>query len=103
MLLGCQSPLQIAQDSHVDPNGYLVLGEVYKPGSVASHGFQKTLLTIISDAGGLTEFAFAKKIQIIHSGVTNTVSYWLIKKGETEDPSVPLGSTVLVKKALPAF
>jgi hypothetical protein len=97
------SSVRLDTIKNVDPDGYLVVGEVQKPGPIASHGSRKTLLTLHTEAGGLRELAHAKKIQIIHSGVTNTVNYWPIKKGETEDPWVRLGSTVLVKRALPPF
>ena len=102
-VFGCRSSVRLEAIKNADPDGYLVVGEVQKPDPIASHGSQKTLLTLLSDAGGLRELAYTKKIQIIHSGVTNTVSYWPIKNGKAEDPLVPRGSTVLVKRALPPF
>jgi len=98
-ICGCRSSVRLDAVKNAVPDGYLVVGEVQKPGPIPSHGSQKTLLALLTEAGGLRELAYTKKIQIIHSGVTNTVSYWPIKKGETEDPLVPLGSTVLVKAA----
>jgi protein involved in polysaccharide export with SLBB domain len=96
------SPAGYAKEcKNANANHYFVVGEVMKPRPVKSDGSLKSLVTLISEAGGFREYAYLKKIQVVHAGVTNTFDYRLIKQGKTSDPSVPLGATVVVRKTLP--
>jgi len=76
---------------------YIILGEVNHPGSYEYDGIEQTLLTIIDGAGGMTEKASPKRVQVVRSGTTNYYNVRHIRSGVLVDPSIPLRSVVRVK------
>jgi hypothetical protein len=89
-------PLPVAEQVS-SPGNYLVLGEVKKPGAIACAEKARTLSELIDEAGGFSDFAYLKRVLVVHSGVTNNYNFRQIKAGTLEDPIVPCGATVRVK------
>src|SRR4051812_27572852 len=66
---------------------YIVMGEVKKPGYFPCSGTAPMRSSkLISEAGGLTDFARYRRLQVIHAGVTKIYNYRLIRQGRAEDP-----------------
>jgi protein involved in polysaccharide export with SLBB domain len=101
LLTACRGPKSGDSDVTVPPGYYRVVGEVKKPGLIPCVGPEKTLVRLIAEAGGLTEFAYTKKILVVHSGVTNTFNYKQIRNASVEDPLVPSGSLIRIKRIAP--
>ena len=81
------------------PEGYCrVIGQVNEPGLIQCRESKKTLCALISEAGGLTDFAYTKKILVIHAGVTNAFDYKIVSRGVAEDPFVKCGSTIIIQR-----
>lgn len=81
-------------------NSYKVQGEVRKPGWILCSGEPEKLQELIEKCGGVTEEAYIKKIRVIHSNVTNIYNLWHIRAQKAEDPIVPCGATIIVRKLI---
>ena len=94
-LAGCSGPT--ASFKQVPSGYYRVVGAVKNPELVRCQGASETLMTVIAHAGGLTDFAYRKKVEVSYAGTTNFFNINKIRRQESEDPLVPCGATVHVK------
>jgi protein involved in polysaccharide export with SLBB domain len=92
--LGCA---KVAPDNPVFRD-YLILGEVNHPGAYEFDGIEQSLLTLIDRAEGMAELAIARRVRVERSGITNYYNLLKIKSGALEDPLIPLGSVVRVRR-----
>jgi len=80
---------------------YYIRGEVKGPGKKPLTG-DTTLLMAISTAGGYTDFANKKKIEILRGKEVKTSDLFnavLIKDGRAEDPLIEPGDIIIVHRA----
>lgn len=98
--IGCRSSDRAFGAGTVPPNGYLIIGEVRRPGAILSVDSPKTLLYLIDSVGGFTEDAYRKGVDVIHSGTTNRHNCKPIRNGTLPDPLIPLGARIVVPRAV---
>jgi protein involved in polysaccharide export with SLBB domain len=94
LLAGCSGPS--ASFRRVPEGFYRVEGIVHQPGLVKCGGSEKTLMTVIKDAGGFTIESYLNKIRVTYPGSTNYFNARKILNHESEDPLLPCGSTIQV-------
>src|SRR5690348_17139984 len=97
----CRSSHLSNFSTRVPQNYYRITGEVRNPGLQPCRSSDETLLGLISEAGGLTDYAYTKKILVINFGITNAFDLKLIRNETIEDPVVSCGSTVEVQRIAP--
>jgi protein involved in polysaccharide export with SLBB domain len=93
-LAGCSGPNALFR--RIPEGNYRVVGTVHRPGLVSCGDSEKTLMTVIKDAGGFTDTSFVRKIRVSYTGSTNYYNGRKIMNHEIEDPLLPCGSTVYV-------
>lgn len=75
-----------------------ILGEVRLPSQIRIEP-GLTLFRALSNAGGLTEWANRKEIQVLRSdGTVETFDLQKIQKGESQDPTIRGGDRIYVKR-----
>lgn len=103
-LSGCSGPgaasknVPAATLEQVPPGYYRIDGAVRHPGLIKCQGDSESLMTVISRADGLTDFAFRRKVRVICNGATNYFNVSKILRGETADPAVPCGATIWITR-----
>lgn len=91
-------PTVTVQENQV-PRYVNIIGEVNSHGARIPYTADMTLMTVISAAGGFTDFANKKAVELTRDGkptVYNTVN---ITKGKEEDPKVLPGDQITVKQS----
>src|SRR5262245_31777885 len=105
-LMGCCSEpstknVRVSDPSQNDvsvPVGYYrVIGAVNKPCLVECADSEKSLMSVITEAGGLKPTAYRKKIDVSCAGTTNYYNANKINSGEIADPLLPCGALVRVR------
>ena len=91
---GCSGPSALFRQ--VPAGNYRVEGHVQRPGLVPCGGSEKTLMTVIKEAGGFTIQSYLKRIRVSYAGTTNYFNGRKILTHEIEDPLLPCGSTISV-------
>jgi hypothetical protein len=99
VIIGSSCVYRLSTNKSDVPVGYYcIAAEVRKPGLISCNSTNKTLTTIINEAGGLTDYAYRKRIVVRYTTKTNEFDLNRIRSSFDENPLIPCCATVFVRR-----